>query len=85
MKYALFEAIKGKSNLGGWNSFLLSVEAALLKYEKPAQPFLSTVLCCLANDTILFAEIISQAEYHKVAYRVHYFQDDPVVFESHPS
>jgi hypothetical protein len=85
MKYALFEAIKEKSDTTGFRDLKPAVETLLLRYGKPSQPSTHIVLFDLANDTAIFGALLFEADNLRVAYRVHYFQDDPVVFESHPS
>jgi len=82
MKYALFEAVKDKSNSDAYRRFQQEALALLSKAGRSEGVFHSIVLCNIPNDTVLFGDLISHAQYSQIAYRVLYFQDDPVVFSS---
>lgn len=84
MKYAIFETVKSKSNLSGYTVFLSKAQTLLEEYGRPQEPYKGIVLCSLPNETEIFGELISQANYYEVAYRVLYFSEEPTVFESKP-
>lgn len=83
MRFALFEAIREKSNYERYGGFLSCAQTILAKHGRLTTPFSGIVLCCLSSDTALFGELVSEAGFHEIAYKVHYFQGEPLIFQSH--
>lgn len=84
MRFALFEAIREKSNCYRYGGFLSCAQTILTRYGRLTTPFSGIILCSLSSDTALFGELVSEAGLHEIAYKVHYFQGEPLIFQSHP-
>lgn len=84
MKYAIFETIRSKSDLGGYQLFQKDAIALLEQVGRNLEYQTSTFLCCLTSETDVLGKLIARASSLEVAYRVLYFSEEPTLFESKP-
>lgn len=80
MKYALVQAVKEKSNLGGWVAFQRNASDLIASSSQKFAQNPDALLFDLSSESHTFAKWLSLAEQFEVAYEVLYFDQSPTRF-----